>query len=44
MAFLAILKIFTGKLSGPVAFLGFKNLVILFIFLFFAVGKSKFRV
>ena len=44
MTFLAILKIFTGILSGPVAFLGFKDLIILFISLIFAVGKSKFRV
>ena len=44
MTFLAIFKIFTGILSGPVAFLEFKNLIILFISLTFAVGKSKFRV
>ena len=44
MTFLAIFKIFTGIPSGPVAFLGFKDLIILFISLIFAVGKSKFRV
>ena len=44
MTFFAIFKIFTGILSDPVAFLGFKDLIILFISSNFAVGKSKFRV
>ena len=43
MTFLVIFKIFTGMPSGPVAFLGFKDLIILFISSFFAVEKSKFR-
>ena len=44
MTFLAVFKIFTGTPSDPVAFLGFKDLIILFISSIFAVGKSKFRV
>ena len=45
MTFLGILKIFTGISPGiSVAFLGLKDLIILFISLTFAVGKSKFRV
>ena len=44
MTFLAIFKILTGMPSGPVAFLGFINLIISFISSTFAVGKSKFRV
>ena len=40
MTFLAIFKI----LTGIVAFLGFKDLIMLFISSTFAVGKSKFRV
>ena len=41
MTFLAIFKIFTGIPSGPVAFLGLKDLIILFISSTFAVRKSK---
>ena len=44
MTFLAIFKILTGIPFGPVAFLGFEDLIILFISSTFAVGKSKFRV
>ena len=44
MTFLAIIKIFNGIQPGPVVFLGFKDLIILFIFSTFAVGQSKFRV
>ena len=44
MKFLAIFKICTGLTSGQVPFLGFKDLIILFISWTFAVGKSKFRV
>ena len=43
MTFLAIFKTFTGIPSGPVAFLGFKDSIILFISLTFAFGKSNFR-
>ena len=32
MTFLAIVKIFNGIQPGPVVFLGFKDLIILFIF------------
>ena len=42
MTFLSIFKTFTS--SGPVAFLGFEDFIILFISSTFAVGKSKFRV
>ena len=44
MTFLAIFKMNTRILSGHVAFLGFKGLIILFISLTLPVGKSKFRV
>ena len=44
MTYLAIFKIFTGIPSGPVAFLVFKDLIILFISSTSDVGKSKFRV
>ena len=44
VTFLAMFKTFTGIPSGPMAFLGFKDLIILFISLTFAVGKSKFRI
>lgn len=42
--FLQFFKIFTGIPSGPVAFLGFKDLIIIYIYSTFAVGKSNFRV
>ena len=44
MTFLTIFKILTGISSGPAAFLGFKDIIILFIFSTIDVGKSKFRV
>ena len=44
MTFLAIFKIFAEIPSAAVAFLGFKDLITIFISSTFAVGKSKFRV
>ena len=41
MTFLAIFKTFAGIPSGPVAFLGFKDLIILFISSTFAVESQN---
>ena len=41
--FLGTFKILTGIPPVPVTFLGFKDLIILFTSVTFAVGKSKFR-